>query len=345
MVSGHLFPAFGLDTWKSQSSRHSVQTALLQAGCRHVETAAQYGVQIENFSLVFKIHWPFRLREGASKPPRGDDVLELWREMVVEGFVRDIGVCNFTLEKLDKLLSFAKIKPSVCEMEMQPGWRNDKMLEACKKNSIHVTAYSPMEAEHDPVVDRLAKKLNKSPEQVLAKWAIQRGTSTIIPKSDTIHENLHVFQWEIPSEDFQSLSTIHHQVRVRVRVRVLVCDVTSFVHLTPILFCRNECWMVKTSSSTRPKGPLGALPMYGTTRIEYHHRRSAAMDVMMSMSRCLGQKLTCLSAFNNVPSVSGLESDGGGEIQISSSLESVSLSSVCVVLESKSWSCRVGAVY
>ncbi|XP_042051557.1 aldose reductase-like [Salvia splendens] len=207
LVSGHLFPAFGLDTWKSQSSRHSVQTALLQAGCRHVETAAQYGVQIE-------IHWPFRLREGASKPPRGDDVLELWREMVVEGFVRDIGVCNFTLEKLDKLLSFAKIKPSVCEMEMQPGWRNDKMLEACKKNSIHVTAYSPMEAEHDPVVDRLAKKLNKSPEQVLAKWAIQRGTSTIIPKSDTIHENLHVFQWEIPSEDFQSLSTIHHQKRV-----------------------------------------------------------------------------------------------------------------------------------
>ncbi|XP_047946849.1 aldose reductase [Salvia hispanica] len=269
LVSGHLIPAVGLGTWKSQSPRLSVQTALLQAGCRHVETAAQYGVQIEvgegvkaaihagverkhlfitskiwctdlvaervgpaflrtleelqlEYLDLYLIHWPFRLREGASKPPRGDDVLELdmegvWREMeklVVEGFVRDIGVCNFTLKKLDKLLSFAKIKPSVCEMEMHPGWRNDKMLEACKKNGIHVTTYSPMEAEHDPVVDRLAKKLNKSPGQVLAKWAIQRGTSTIIPKSDTIHENLHVFQWEIPSEDFHALSTIHHQKRV-----------------------------------------------------------------------------------------------------------------------------------
>lgn len=75
-----------------------------------------------------------------------------------------------------------------------------------------------MEGEHDPVVDRLAMKLNKSPGQVLAKWAIQRGTSTIIPKSDTIHEGLHVSQWEIPSEDFHALSTIHHQVRVRVLV-------------------------------------------------------------------------------------------------------------------------------
>ncbi|CAA2979512.1 aldose reductase, partial [Olea europaea subsp. europaea] len=52
--------------------------------------------------------------------------------------VRDIGVCNFTLKKLHKLLSVAKIKPSVCQMEMHLGWRNDKMVEACKKNGIHV---------------------------------------------------------------------------------------------------------------------------------------------------------------------------------------------------------------
>lgn len=66
----------------------------------------------------------------------------VWREMeklVKENLVRDIGFCYFTLKKLNKLLGFAEIMPSVCQMEMHPGWRNDKMLEACRKNGIHVT--------------------------------------------------------------------------------------------------------------------------------------------------------------------------------------------------------------
>lgn len=101
-----------------------------------------------DFLDLYLIHWPFCLKEGASRPPKAGDVLNfdmegVWREMeklVKENLVRDIGVCNFTLSKLNKLLSFAQTMPSVCQMEMHPGWRNDKMLEACKKNGIHVTA-------------------------------------------------------------------------------------------------------------------------------------------------------------------------------------------------------------
>ncbi|MCL7043423.1 hypothetical protein MKW94_015991, partial [Papaver nudicaule] len=57
-------------------------------------------------------------------------------------------------------------------MEMHPGWRNDKMLDFCTKNGIHVTAYSPLGSSeggrdliHDPTVDRVANKLNKTPGQ------------------------------------------------------------------------------------------------------------------------------------------------------------------------------------
>ncbi|KAL0785690.1 hypothetical protein Bca101_001936 [Brassica carinata] len=65
----------------------------------------------------------FRLREGASKPPKGGDVLEfdmegVWREMeklVKDNLVRRIGVCNFTITKLNKLLAFADLIPSVCQ--------------------------------------------------------------------------------------------------------------------------------------------------------------------------------------------------------------------------------------
>lgn len=74
--------------------------------------------------IEVQIHWPFRLRDGASRPPEGAGAMEfdmegVWREMeklVQENFVRDIGICNFTIKKLDKLLSFAKIKPSVCQV-------------------------------------------------------------------------------------------------------------------------------------------------------------------------------------------------------------------------------------
>ncbi|KAE9591957.1 hypothetical protein Lal_00038367 [Lupinus albus] len=180
---------------------------------------------------LYLIHWPFRLRDGASHPPKEGDVLEfdiegVWREMeklVNENLIKDIGICNFTLQKLHKLLSTAQIMPSVCQMEMHPGWRNDKMLEACKKNAIHVTAYSPLGSSdggrdliNDQTVDRIAKKLNKTPGQVLVKWAMQRGTS-VIPKStnpNRIRENVSVFNWEIPEQDFKHLCNITDQRRV-----------------------------------------------------------------------------------------------------------------------------------
>jgi diketogulonate reductase-like aldo/keto reductase len=66
------------------------------------------------------------LKDGASRPPKAGEVLELdmegvWREMeklVKENLVKDIGICNFTLTKLNKLLNIAQIKPSVCQVKL-----------------------------------------------------------------------------------------------------------------------------------------------------------------------------------------------------------------------------------
>ncbi|CAB82283.1 aldose reductase-like protein [Arabidopsis thaliana] len=185
-------------------------------------------LQLEYLDL-YLIHWPIRLREGASKPPKAGDVLDfdmegVWREMEnlsKDSLVRNIGVCNFTVTKLNKLLGFAELIPAVCQMEMHPGWRNDRILEFCKKNEIH--AYSPLGSQeggrdliHDQTVDRIAKKLNKTPGQILVKWGLQRGTS-VIPKSlnpERIKENIKVFDWVIPEQDFQALNSITDQKRV-----------------------------------------------------------------------------------------------------------------------------------
>lgn len=77
-----------------------------------------------NNILLWQIHWPFHLKGGAHRPPEAGEILDfdmegVWREMerlVKDGLVRDIGVCNFTLKKLDKLLQIAQTKPSVCQV-------------------------------------------------------------------------------------------------------------------------------------------------------------------------------------------------------------------------------------
>ncbi|XVE76631.1 hypothetical protein DITRI_Ditri12bG0188900 [Diplodiscus trichospermus] len=187
-------------------------------------------LQLEYLDL-YLIHWPFRHTDEDSRASESGDIQDfdmegVWREMeklVKENLVRDIGVSNFTLKKLNELLGFAKIRPSVCQMEMHPGWRNDKMLEACREKGIHVTAYLPLgsseggrDLSHDQTVEKIAKKLNKTPGQVLTKWALQRETS-VIPKTsnpDKIKENIKVFGWRLPEEDFRTLCNIPDQKRV-----------------------------------------------------------------------------------------------------------------------------------
>ncbi|KAJ4704330.1 Aldo/keto reductase [Melia azedarach] len=258
LLSGHTIPAVGLGTWQTGSeASDSVFTAIVECDYRHIDTAWEYGVQEGGHALkavmqagidrkdLFvtsklwcsdlspdRVHLLAISSEGRSQQTSGGwgstgfHMEGVWREMeklMKEGLVRDIGVSNFTIKKLNKLLNFAETMPSVCQMEMHPGWRNDKMLEACKKNGIHVTAYSPLGSQgggrdliHDQTIERVAKKLNKSPGQILVKWAIQRGTS-VIPKSthpERIKENIKVFGWEIPEEDFQVLCSISDRRRV-----------------------------------------------------------------------------------------------------------------------------------
>ncbi|CAN0200758.1 unnamed protein product [Scytosiphon promiscuus] len=149
------------------------------------------------------------------------DLKQTWKAM--EGFVEDglaksIGVSNFTKEELAYIMEDAKIMPSVLQVEIHPYLNNVELIEWCKEKGIHITAYAPLgnvnqefaSCLDDPVIGEIAKKLDKSPAQVIIRWHLQRGV-TVIPKSVTparILSNKDVFDFELSSEDMAAVDKL-----------------------------------------------------------------------------------------------------------------------------------------
>ncbi|KAJ3414615.1 NAD(P)H-dependent D-xylose reductase (XR) [Chytridiales sp. JEL 0842] len=174
---------------------------------------------------LYLIHWPLPAVKNGGKDASGklalrtDFTLEdTWRAMeklVDEGKVKSIGVSNFTIKKLKEVLSFARIKPAVNQVELHPYLPQHDLLSFCKANDIMVTAYSPLGSGQEPsplkdkLIVELAKKYNKTPAQVLISWGLQRGTQ-VIPKSskeERVKENAEHFVLE--AEDFEKLNNLY----------------------------------------------------------------------------------------------------------------------------------------
>ncbi len=153
-------------------------------------------------------------------------ISETWRAMeklVEDGLVKQIGICNFGTSLLRDLLSYARIKPSVLQVESHPFLVQSKLLRYCQQENIAFTAFSPLGAASyyslgmaglseslldNPIVQCIGLEKGKSAAQVLLRWGVQRGTS-VIPKTSTLErmaENLQIFDFELSESDIESIS-------------------------------------------------------------------------------------------------------------------------------------------
>lgn len=157
---------------------------------------------------LFLIHWPVVLNKDLYRADSPEGFISLedlpisvtWKgmeETLSQGLTKHIGVSNFSIKKLEDLLSIASVKPAMNQIEMHPYLSQPKMVSFCKENEIHLTAYSPlgsfdrsetMKGKNEPVlmddqtILEIARGHNCSAAQILIAWAIQRGT-VVIPKS------------------------------------------------------------------------------------------------------------------------------------------------------------------
>jgi D-xylose reductase len=158
---------------------------------------------------------------------------ETWQameELVAAGLVRDIGVCNFGCSLLRDLLSYARIRPAVLQVEMHPFLTQEKLLRYCREEGIVVTAFSPLGALsyftlgmaqpeesvlRTEVVRELARHHGRTPAQIVLRWGIQRGTA-VVPKTarpDRLEENLAIFDFKLSEDEMKAVAGLNRDRR------------------------------------------------------------------------------------------------------------------------------------
>jgi len=133
-----------------------------------------------------------RDENGLFYPDNGVDFMDTWRrfeELLKTGVVKSIGVSNFNVTQLQRLLKECSVKPDVNQIESHPHFNNDDLIQFCQQNGIHVTAYSPFGSDGctplgDPTIHEIADRHNVTPAQVCLKFALQRGLSAV-PRTKT----------------------------------------------------------------------------------------------------------------------------------------------------------------
>ncbi|KAK7721556.1 hypothetical protein SLS57_005236 [Botryosphaeria dothidea] len=176
---------------------------------------------------LYLMHWPSSTDPTDLKKHYPDwNFVDTWRELQklpASGRVRNIGISNFGIKNLEILLNDpqTKIIPAVNQIELHPNNPSPKLLAYLKEKGIHATAYSCLGSTDsplykDPTVAEVAKSNNKTIQQVLLKWGLQRGTS-VIPKSVSAHRieaNFDLDGWQLSNEDLEKLSNLKDRFKV-----------------------------------------------------------------------------------------------------------------------------------
>ena len=138
----------------------------------------------------------------------------LWRAieaLVKEGLVRHLGVGGFPLESLQALLQDDPAlvhRPVVCQLEHHPFYRDEALVEYCKKEGIQLLAHTPLGRPalsrppgsnplKEPLIEMSAEALECSPAQIVLRWAVQQGVAVVPNSLSRSHilenANLHCF--------------------------------------------------------------------------------------------------------------------------------------------------------
>jgi len=250
LPSGDSLPAVGFGTWDmSHDDVHHAVPLALDAGYTHIDCAEGYQNQDAvgevlaqydredlfitskvlpphlHYDSVFEaldraltrlgiealdlylIHWPnpaISLRETLSALEKAH----------ADGLIKNIGVSNFGIHYLRFAQWIAEVPIAVNQIEFNPWFARQELVDYCQANDIVVQAAAPLGRAavlQDPVVQDLADKHDVMPAQVCLRWELQKDI-VVLPQStnaDHIRANLDLFGWELDEEDVRRMDELN----------------------------------------------------------------------------------------------------------------------------------------
>ena len=256
-----IVPQIGLGVWQIEDGDevYSAVTAALKAGYRLIDTAAIYGneagvgqaisksgidrkdiivttklwnadqgkgktrhafeTSLQKLGLdyidVYLIHWPM---------PDKNTFIETYKvmeELYKEGKVKAIGVCNFEVEHLEKLMAETSIVPTINQIELHPEFNQAELRAYCINKDITVESYSPLGSSgagvlgNDTIVS-IANETHKTPAQIVIRWHLQHDLM-VIPKSthiERITENIDVYDFNLTPHQMERIDGLNRDNRV-----------------------------------------------------------------------------------------------------------------------------------
>lgn len=154
------------------------------------------------------LHWPVF-----------NKYIESWRALEAiynDGQARAIGVCNFDVDHLQKLMDHANIMPMVNQIEFNPRIHQPDTVAFCQDNHIQLEAWSPLgngQLLSSPVISKIAKEHGKTPAQVIIRWELQQGF-IVIPKSiheERMRENRDVYDFELDADEMEAIAILDEE--------------------------------------------------------------------------------------------------------------------------------------
>jgi 2,5-diketo-D-gluconate reductase A len=153
---------------------------------------------------MFLIHWPV---------PSQDKYVEAWKTLVelkTQGRIRSIGVSNFNLDHLERIIGETGETPVVNQIELHPRFQQRDKRAFHKQHDIFIESWSPLGSGRmldDATVGAIASKHGKSIAQVIIRWHLQGGL-IVIPKTthrERMAENFDVLGFELDADDLNKI--------------------------------------------------------------------------------------------------------------------------------------------
>lgn len=240
---------FGVYQIPKEETEKSV-IAAIEAGYRHIDTAQVYlneaevgkaikhcGVAREELFITTKV-WVENVSYDKAKESILDslqrmqldyldlvlihqpynDVYGAWRamcELKREGKIRSIGVSNFNYDKLVDLGVFTGEMPAVNQIELNPFHQQKEKVEILKEENVTLEAWAPFAEGRNnifsnPVLEKIAKKHNKSVAQVIIRYFVEQNIVVLAKttKQERMKENLNVFDFTLDLTDKEEIAAL-----------------------------------------------------------------------------------------------------------------------------------------